>query len=125
MVLAMKIIYNKKEEDQNKPAGEKETRLTMLIKRLDTQDEGMDPGKRKRKWAYILVLLFFMYLVSFLIPIPKLSHQAFPGEEAVGKKGAVSSSAAEVQKPLTFDMPVDSFETILKKNIHEKLPEKK
>ena len=121
----MKIIYNKKEEDQNNSTGEKETRLTRLIKKLDTQDEGMDPEKRKRKWMYILALLFFLYLVSFLIPIPKLSHQTLPEEEVVKKNGPVSSSAAETQKPLTFDMPVDSFETILKKNIHEKLPEKK
>ena len=121
----MKIIYNKNEEDQNKSAEEKETRLTRLIKRLDTQDEEMEPGKRKRKWMYILALLFFMYLVSFLIPMPKLSHQTLSQEEIIRREDPVSSSAAETQKPLTFDMPVDSFETILKKNIHEKLPEKK
>lgn len=121
----MKIIYNKNEENQNNSKREKETRLTSLIKRLDTQDEGMDPEKRKRKWMYILALLFFLYLVSFLIPTPKLSHQTLQEEEVIRKKGPVSSSAVETQKPLTFDMPVDSFETILKKNIHEKLPEKK
>jgi hypothetical protein len=121
----MKIIYNKREEEQNKPTEEKEPRLSRLIKRLDRQDEEMEPGKRKRKWMYILALLLFMYLVSFLIPIPKLSHQTLQEEEVIRKKDPVSSSAAETQKPLTFDMPVDSFETILKKNIHESIPEKK
>ncbi len=121
----MKIIYNKNEEDQNNPTGEKETRLSRLIKRMDTKDEELDPDKRKRKWMYILALLFFMYLVSFLIPMPKLSHQTLQEEDVTGKRDPVSSSAAETQTPLTFDMPVDSFETILKKNIHEKLPEKK
>ena len=121
----MKIIYNKSEEDQNNPTGEKETRLSRLIKRLDTQDKEMEPGKRKRKWMYILALLLFMYLVSFLIPIPKLSHQTLKGEEVIKGKDPVSSPATETQKPLTFDMPVDSFETILKKNIHESIPEKK
>ena len=121
----MKIIYNKREEGQDKPTEEKETRLSRLIKKLDTQDEGMDPEKRKRKWMYILALLFFLYLVSFLIPTPKLSHQTLPTDEATEKKRQSSSPSAETQKPLTFDMPVDSFETILKKNIHESIPEKK
>ena len=121
----MKIIYNKKEEDQNKPAGEKETRFSRLIKKLDTQDEGMDPEKRKRKWMYILALLFFLYLVSFLVPTPEMKHQAIDRQETNGTDAPVSLPSAETQEPLTFDMPVDSFETILKKNIHEKLPEKK
>lgn len=121
----MKIIYNKKEEDQNKPTKEKETRLFRLIKKLDTQDEGMDPEKRKRKWMCILALLFFLYLVSFLFPPPELTHQALQPKEATEKKNQSSSPAAETQKPLTFDMPVDSFETVLKKHIHESIPEKK
>ena len=121
----MKIIYNKNEKDQNNPMEETETRLSQLIKRLDTQDEGMDPEKRKRKWMYILTLLFFLYLVSFLIPTPRISHQTIPQKETIEKRGPVSSSAAETQKPLTFDMPVDSFETILKQEIHESIPEKK
>ncbi len=115
----MKIIYKKSEEGQDKPTEEKETRLSRLIKKLDTQDERMDPEKRKRKWMYILALLFFLYLVSFLAPTPELDHRAIDRQEANGKNASVSSPAAETQKPLTFDMPVDSFENILKKNIHE------
>lgn len=121
----MKIIYNKSEEDQSKPTEEKETRLSRLIKRLDTQDEGMDPKKRKRKWMNILALLFFLYLLSFLIPPPKLTHRSLQAKEENGKKDSGSSPATVTQKPLTFDMPVDSFETVLKKNIHESIPEKK
>ncbi|MDX9881414.1 MAG: hypothetical protein RBS73_05070 [Prolixibacteraceae bacterium] len=121
----MKIIYNKREDTPDHPREEKETHLSRLIKKLDTQDEGMDPEKRKRKWMYILALLFFLYLVSFLAPIPELKHQPIDWQEASGKNAPVSSPAAETQKPLTFDMPVDSFETILKKNIHESIPEKK
>ena len=125
MILVMKIIYNKREEGQNKPTEEKETRLSRLIKKLDMQDEGMDPEKRKRKWIYILVLLFFLYLVSFLVPVPELTHQTLQPKEATEKKSQSSSPATETQKPLTFDMPVDSFEYVLKKHIHESIPEKK
>lgn len=121
----MKIIYNKSEDEQNQPTEAKETRLSRLIKRLDTQDEGMEPEKRKRKWMYILAMLFFLYLVSFLIPIPKISHETLEPEEANRKKAPVASPTDEAKKPLTFDMPVDSFENALKQQIHEKLPEKK
>ncbi|MDX9883969.1 MAG: sulfatase-like hydrolase/transferase [Prolixibacteraceae bacterium] len=56
---------------------------------------------------------------------PELTHQTLQTDETTEKKSQSYSTATETQKPLTFDMPVDSFETILKKNIHEKLPEKK
>jgi hypothetical protein len=95
------------------------------IDRMDQKDKKLDPAKRKQKWMIILAGLFFLYLLSFLIPTPKISHQALQDEEKNGAKAPVSSPTVETQKPLTFDMPVDSFETILKKNINEKLPEKK
>ena len=95
------------------------------IDRMDQTDKKLDPAKRKQKWMIILTGLFFLYLISFLIPTPKISHQTLQTEVKNGKKAPVSSPAVETQKPLTFDMPVDSFENALKKQIHESIPEKK
>ena len=106
-------------------SGEKgENRFTCLIKNLDTQDRGLDPKKRIRKWVYILAGLFFLYLASFLIPTPELTHKSLEPVKAATPKDAEISDP-DSQKSLTFEMPVDSFENILKKQLHEKLPEKK
>jgi len=120
----MKIIYNKKDSGTDQSGEKGENRFSRLIKNLDTQDRGMDPEKRKRKWMYILAGFFFLYLASFLVPTPELSHQTLEPVSATHPKDA-DISGTDSQKSLTFEMPVDSFENILKKQIHEKLPEKK
>jgi hypothetical protein len=120
----MKIIYNKKDKEPDQSEEKGENRFSCLIKNLDTQDRGLDTEKRKRKWIYILAGLFFLYLASFLVPIPELSHQSLEPVNAAAPKEA-DISGPDSQKSLTFEMPVDSFENILKKSIHEKLPEKK
>lgn len=100
-------------------------RFQEWVDKIDQKDKKLDPAKRKQKWVIILGGLFFLYLLSFLIPPPELSHQPLQPQKGTEKKDAESSPATETQKPLTFEMPVDSFETILKKNIHESIPEKK
>ena len=120
----MKIIYNKKDKEPGQPGEKGENRFTRLIKNLDTQDRGLNIEKRKRKWIYILAGLFFLYLASFLVPAPELSHQSLEPVKAATPKDA-EISGPDSQKSLTFEMPVDSFENILKKQLHEKLPEKK
>lgn len=100
-------------------------RFTRLINRLDHQDQALNPDKRKRKWIFVLTGLFFLYLVSFLFPPPELLHETIePAKKAVPANAGPDKSL-NTQKSLTFEMPVDSFENILKKQIHEKLPEKK
>lgn len=121
----MKIVYNKNDNASGQPANEKETRFSRLIGLLDSKDRNLDPGKRKRKWMYILAGLFFLYLASFLVPAPELSHKSLEPVHAATSKEAVSSGNPDSQKSLTFEMPVDSFENILKNQLHEKLPEKK
>ena len=122
----MKIIYNKKDKAPDQPTGKKENRFFCLINRLDLKDQGLDPEKRKRKWMVILAGIFVFYLLSFLVPSPKLSHHSLDAESKPIAKDSVSKgNTSNAQKPLTFEMPVDSFETILKKNIDEKLSKKK
>jgi hypothetical protein len=121
----MEIIYNKKDQVAGQPTKEKETRFSRLVVRLDSKDRTLDPGKRKRKWMYILGALFFLYLASFLIPTPELSHRSLDPKEATGATNTDSAQNSPKQKSMTFEMPVDSFETLLKNRINEKLPEKK
>lgn len=122
----MKIIFNKKEQKQEEQPENKENRITRLIKRLDLKDQGLDPEKRKRKWIYILAGIFVLYLLSFLVPSPKLLHHSLKAEnKSIAKDSVVIGNTPNTQKPQTFEMPVDSFENILKKNIDEKLSKKK
>ena len=122
----MKIIFNKNEKTTDQPTEEKGTRLSRLINRLDLKDQGLDPEKRKRKWMYILVGIFVLYLLSFLIPSPKLTHGSLADKNKATARDSVSKgNTSNAQKSMTFEMPVDSFENILKKNIDEKLSKKK
>lgn len=122
----MKIIYNKKDQNPDQTTEEEGTRLSRLIKRFDLKDQSLDPEKRRRKWMYILALLFVLYLASFLVPSPKLSHRSLATEDkATTKDPVLPGNSPKSHKSLTYEMPVDSFENILKKNIDEKLSKKK
>ena len=111
-----------KTETQSHLQGKGENRFSRLINNLDQNDQTLNPEKRKRKWFLVLAGLFLIYLISFLFPGPKLSH------ESLGTRNTTEPKSKEImngQESLTFEMPVDSFENILKKQLHEKLPEKK
>ena len=122
----MKIIYNKKDKAPDQPTEEKENLFSRLIKRLDLKDQELDPEKRKNKWMVILAGIFVLYLLSFLIPSPKLTHGSLADKnKATAKNSVLQGNSSKAQKSLTFEMPVDSFENILKKNIDEKFSKKK
>lgn len=98
------------------------SRFTRMINNLDQKDLALNPEKRKRKWIFVLAGLFLLYLMSFLFPTPKLSHGSI---QTTVVADTVSDKTLKNQEPLTFEMPVDSFENVLKKHLHEELPEKK
>ncbi len=110
----------------DEPKTENPGLFSRMIKKLDLKDQGLDPEKRKRKWMYILAGIFVLYLLSFLVPAPKLLHHSLNIEnKSIAKDSVSTRNASNAQKSLTFEMPVDSFENILKKNINEKLYKKK
>lgn len=110
----------------DEPKTENPGRLVRMIKKLDLKDQGLNPEKRKRKWMVILAGIFVFYLLSFLVPSPKLLHHSLKAENKSIVNDSVSKgNTSNAQKSLTFEMPVDSFENILKKNIDEKLSKKK
>ena len=101
------------------------SRFTRMINNLDRQDRTLNPEKRKQKWFLVLAGLFLLYLISFLFPAPKLSHESIGSNSSAVTPDTVSEESLKNQKSMTFEMPVDSFENVLKNQIHEKLPEKK
>ncbi len=114
----------------NKPSKSLVTRISETIRfhewidRLDQDDQKLDPAKRKKKWTIILGASFLIYVVSFFVfPKPKLIHE--PISRASETKPDMVGKILKNKKSLSFEMPVDSFETILKQEIHESIPEKK
>lgn len=100
-------------------------RLMLLVSRLDSRDKELDPKQRKRKWGMIVLSLFALFLISFLFPSPDFRHQKIgSGTLVFPQKLAEEQKLAPAAQP-GFEMPVDSFETLLKQHIHEQLPEKK
>ena len=93
------------------------------IDRLDQNDKKLDPAKRKKKWTIILCASFLIYLISFFVfPKPEITYEPI---QVVSEANPDITKNLKTKKSLSFEMPVDSFETILKQEIHEKLPEKK
>lgn len=107
------------------PRFEDVSRLTRLVNQLDSRDLALDPVKRKRKWLVVLSTLFVLFLLSFLLPWPRLTY------EPIGSGGMFSpvdsgiSQKPEEARSSGFEMPVDSFENLLKRHIDASIPEKK
>ena len=103
------------------------SRFTRFISRMDDNDKHLAPQKRRLKWIVVLSGFFLLFLVSFLLPVPELSYKKLDEQEPSLQEDSPLSVAPNTneQKSLTFEMPVDSFETLLKKRIHESNPEKK
>jgi len=103
------------------------SRFTRFISRMDDKDKRLDPQKRKHKWIAVLSVVFLLYLASFLLPAPEFSHTRLEPEGAILQTDTVlpGNSNSDKQKSLTFEMPVDSFENLLKKRIHESNSETK
>ncbi len=103
------------------------SRFTRFISRMDDNDKQLAPQKRRPKWIVVLSGFFLLFLVSFLFPVPELSHKKLDAQEPSLPEDPAMSVAPNTneQKSLTFEMPVDSFEALLKQRIHESNPEKK
>ncbi len=95
------------------------SRYTRWMNQMEEKELLMSPKKRKHKWLIILTGLFLLFLSSFfLFPAPGISHQPLI---PLSETGGPSADTLKKRMSLTFDMPVDSFEQKLKKQLHEKL----
>jgi len=95
------------------------SRYTRWMNRMEDKERLMSPEKRKHKWLIILTGLFLLFASSFfLFPGSGISHQPLA---PLSETGGPSADTLKKRMSLTFDMPVDSFEQKLKKQLHEKL----
>ena len=92
-------------------------RFQEWIDRMDRKDQKLDPAKRKKKWTIILGASFLLYLISFFVfPKPAITYEPI---QPVSEGNTEVAKTLKRKKSLSFEMPVDSFETILKQEIHE------
>ena len=92
-------------------------RFQEWIDRMDRKDQKLDPAKRKKKWTVILCASFLIYVISFFIfPKPAITYEPI---QPVSEGNPDIAKTLKHKKSLSFEMPVDSFETILKQEIHE------
>ena len=95
------------------------SRYTRWMNQMEEKERRMSPTRRKHKWLVILTGMFLLFLSSFfLFPGPGISHQPL---SPLSETGGPSADTLKKRMSLTFDMPVDSFEQKLKKQLHEKL----
>jgi len=107
------------------PRFEDVSRFTRLVNQLDSRDLDLDPVKRKRKWLVVLSTLFVLFLLSFLLPWPRLTYQSIgSGGMFSPVDSGISQKPEEARSP-GFEMPVDSFENLLKRHIDANIPETK
>ena len=100
------------------------SRYTRWVNRMDEMDQNLNPVKRKTKWLFFLGFLFLSFALSFILFLDaKFNHEKL-------NSPALSADQPVQEKPLAspFEMPTDSFENLLKRQIHENnlhVPEKK
>ena len=117
------MTSNKKKSETDKNTKSLVTRISETIRfhewidRMDQKDQKLDPAKRKKKWTIILCASFILYLISFFVfPKPAITYEPI---QPVSEGNPDIAKTLKRKKSLSFEMPVDSFETILKQEIHE------
>ncbi len=96
------------------------SRFTRWVNQMDEKDKILNPAKRRKKWTLTVILLFLLFGLSFIwFPAVRVKHQtpATPAENTSPDKIKPAGHSA-------LELPVDSFEQILKQKIHEGLFEK-
>jgi hypothetical protein len=91
------------------------SRFTRWMNRMDELDQDLSPVRRKTKWLFFLGFLFLSFVLSLIFfPAGKFNHEKLDSP-------ALSAEQPIQKKPLAspFEMPVDSFENLLKRRVHE------
>ncbi len=95
------------------------SRFTRMVSQLDGRDRGLDPKRRRGKWILVLSVLFLLFMASFLFPFPDFSHEKISSGEKFFPADSKEARQAEQASFPGFEMPVDSFENLLKQQINE------
>ncbi|MDM8161869.1 hypothetical protein QUH73_18780 [Labilibaculum sp. K2S] len=91
------------------------------LRRADEKDKALAPDARKGKWA-LIVIAFFLLFGSYFIWLPMAQ---FVGHQLESPAVNVFEINKKETDTSTFEMPVDSFENQLKRNLHENLLKEK
>ena len=95
------------------------SRYTRWINQMEENERLMPPERRIYKWMIVMTMLFILFLCSFFFfPGPGINYQSVNPLPLTDSAGG---DTLKKKMSVTFDMPVDSFEKHLKKEIHEKL----
>ncbi|MCK5633275.1 hypothetical protein KAH94_05965 [bacterium] len=96
------------------------SRFTRWVNRMDEKDKSLNPVRRKSKWVITVILLFFLFGLSFIwFPTAKINTEKMIAPVA-------AQPLIQNQQPASiFEMPVDSFEQHLKQKVYEELPKEK
>ncbi|WP_430817213.1 hypothetical protein [Carboxylicivirga sp. RSCT41] len=92
--------------------------IQSLLQKVDRQDKALSHQKRKIKWISILGTLFILYILSFMQPNSSIEHRLIKTPREIPGVDSLSNDSSQLSNSL-FTLPVDSFEQLLNKKIHE------
>jgi hypothetical protein len=96
------------------------SRFNRWVHQMDAKDESLNPWARKGKWMATLIILFTVFVLSFILfPLAEVKHKNL--DRIQNEEIPVNP---EVNRLSPLEMPVDSFEQQLKQKIQEDNPEK-
>ncbi len=91
-------------------------KIKLWIQRADRQDRRLGKKKRFQKWILITGTVSVLFLLSF-VRSWRVSVDHYPMPQ--NPPGAAGPSDSMPQQNTPFELPVDSFEQLLKKKIDE------
>jgi len=94
------------------------SRYTRWVNRMDKQ--GTNLKSHKHEWLLVLAFLLLIFILSFIL---------FPGSQPdyeAMEQQLIELNQEKDQAPVyhSLDMPVDTFEQLLKRKIHERISKK-
>ncbi len=93
------------------------SRYTRWVNRMNKQDMTLNLKSHKHQWLLVLAVLLLIFILSFIL---------FPGSQPDYE--AMEQHLTELNQEMdqtpvyrSLDMPVDTFEQLLKRKIHERI----
>ncbi len=93
------------------------SRYTRWVNRMGKQDTDLNLKSRKYKWLLVMAVLLLIFILSFIL---------FPGSQPdyeAMEQQLIELNQEMDQTPVyhSLDMPVDTFEELLKRKINEQV----
>ena len=94
-------------------------KLNALLERWQAHETELNTHQRKRQWLLVMSVMALVFTASFI-------WSPWRGLGVLDSEGLQWSQPTAIQptEGKNFEMPVDSFESYLKNDLHERLSEK-